>query len=181
MTRREAREQALALLFEMDFSPEAELEQLREDARLCRDEELDPYALEIAEKFRGNQAFIDAVISRYSTKWKLSRLPRTTAAILRMAICELDYMENVPAGACINEAVELAKEFSRKTGAVIAITGAIDIVADSQTAYCIYNGHPMMSRITGTGCQLSAMTAAYVAANPEMPLTAAAAAAPSRV
>ena len=111
MTRREAREQALALLFEMDFSPEAELEQLREDARLCRDDELDPYALEIAEKFRGNQAFIDAVISRYSTKWKLSRLPRTTAAILRMAICELDYMENVPAGACINEAVELAKKY----------------------------------------------------------------------
>lgn len=74
------------------------------------------------------------------------------------------------------QAVEFAKEFSRKTGAVIAITGAIDVVADSQTAYCIYNGQPMMSSITGTGCQLSAMTAAYAAANPDMPLTAAAAA-----
>lgn len=72
--------------------------------------------------------------------------------------------------------VLFAKEFSRKTGAVIAITGAIDIVADSQTAYCIHNGHPMMSRVTGTGCQLSSMTAAYIAANPDTVLTAAAAA-----
>jgi anaerobic selenocysteine-containing dehydrogenase len=53
---------------------------------------------------------------------------------------------------------------------------AIDIVADSEKAYCIRNGHPMMSSITGTGCQLSAMTAAFVTANPEHPLEAAAAA-----
>ena len=59
---------------------------------------------------------------------------------------------------------------------MIAITGAIDIVADSERAFCIYNGHPMMSSITGTGCQLSAMTAAYVTANPEAPLEATAAA-----
>ena len=74
------------------------------------------------------------------------------------------------------QAVSFAKEFARKTGAVIAITGAIDIVADGEKAYCIYNGHPMMSSITGTGCQLSAITAAYVTANPETPLEAAAAA-----
>jgi hydroxyethylthiazole kinase len=74
------------------------------------------------------------------------------------------------------KAVSFAKEFAGKTGAVIAITGAIDIVADGEKAYCIYNGHPMMSSITGTGCQLSAITAAYVTANPETPLEAAAAA-----
>ena len=81
--------------------------------------------------------------------------------------------------------VILAQLFSRNgerlgkfvyIGAVIAITGAIDIVADGKKAYCIRNGHPMMSSITGTGCQLSAMTAAYVTANPEHPLEAAAAA-----
>ena len=74
------------------------------------------------------------------------------------------------------QAAAFAKAFARKTGAVIAITGAIDIVADGETAYCIENGHPMMSSVTGTGCQLSAMTAAYVTANPEHPLEAAAAA-----
>ena len=78
--------------------------------------------------------------------------------------------ENLP------QAVSFAKAFAQKTGAVIAITGAIDIIADGEKAYCIYNGHPMMSSVTGTGCQLSAMTAAYVTANQDHPLEAAAAA-----
>ncbi|WP_312280486.1 hydroxyethylthiazole kinase [Oscillibacter sp.] len=78
--------------------------------------------------------------------------------------------ENLP------QAAAFAKAFSQKTGAVVAITGAIDLVADEHTAYCIRNGHPDMSRITGTGCQLSAMTAAYVVANPGRTLDAAAAA-----
>lgn len=76
----------------------------------------------------------------------------------------------------LDEAVDFVKAFAGKTGAVIAVTGAIDLVADSRKAYCIRNGHPMMSSITGTGCQLSAMTAAFLAANPENPLEAAAAA-----
>lgn len=73
--------------------------------------------------------------------------------------------------------IAFAKSFAKKTGAVIVITGTVDIVADSKKAYCIRNGHPMMSSVTGTGCQLSAMTAAFVTANPEYPLEAAAAAA----
>ena len=76
----------------------------------------------------------------------------------------------------LDDVVAFAKAFAAKTGAVIAITGAIDIVADQNKAYCIYNGHPVMSSITGTGCQLSAMTAAFVTANSENPLEAAAAA-----
>lgn len=72
--------------------------------------------------------------------------------------------------------VAFVKAFAKQTGAVIAVTGAIDIVADGEKAYCIRNGHPMMSSVTGTGCQLSAMTAAFVTANPKYPLEAAAAA-----
>ena len=76
----------------------------------------------------------------------------------------------------LSGAVEFAKAFAEQTGAVAAITGAIDIVADRERAYCIYNGKPMMGTITGTGCQLSAMTAAFAAANSENLLEAAAAA-----
>lgn len=76
----------------------------------------------------------------------------------------------------MDDVIAFAKAFAEKTGAVIAITGAIDIVADSNEAYCIRNGHPMMSAITGTGCQLSAMTAAFVTANPDYSLKAVAAA-----
>ncbi len=76
----------------------------------------------------------------------------------------------------LGEAVAFAKSFAKAAGAVTAITGAIDIVTDGETAYCIRNGRPEMSRITGTGCQLSALTAAFVTANPDQPLRAAAAA-----
>lgn len=67
----------------------------------------------------------------------------------------------------IESVISFAKAFSRKTGAVIAITGATDIVTDGERVCVISNGHPMMSKITGTGCMLSAMTTAYVVANPE--------------
>ena len=76
----------------------------------------------------------------------------------------------------LDDVASFAKAFSKKTGAVVVITGAIDIVADDSRAYCIRNGHAMMSSITGTGCQLSAMTAAFVSANTAHPLEAAAAA-----
>ena len=56
----------------------------------------------------------------------------------------------------LNEVISFAKKFSQETGAVIAITGAIDIVANQEKTYVITNGCAMMSRITGTGCMLSA-------------------------
>ncbi len=76
----------------------------------------------------------------------------------------------------IDEMAAFAKDFSRKTGAIIAMTGAIDVVADANTAYIIRNGKPIMSKITGTGCMLSGVVAAYCAANADAPLDAAAAA-----
>jgi len=76
----------------------------------------------------------------------------------------------------IDSVITFAKAFSKKTGAVIAITGAIDIVCDASKSYVIYNGHPMMSRITGSGCMLTAMLGAYIAANQDKPLEATAAA-----
>lgn len=72
----------------------------------------------------------------------------------------------------IDAAAQFARTFSSRTGAVIVITGAIDILADGDTAYVVTNGHPMMSRITGSGCMLSAMMTAYLTANPDSPLTA---------
>lgn len=86
------------------------------------------------------------------------------------------HMADVVTEETLPESIALAKEFSRQTKAVIAITGAIDIVADRETAYVIRNGHSMMSRVTGTGCMLSAMTTAYVVANPDHPTRAVAAA-----
>ncbi len=72
--------------------------------------------------------------------------------------------------------ITFAKGFAAKTGAIIAITGAIDLVADDERCYVIRNGRAEMSRITGTGCQLSAVMTACIVANPEHKLDAAAAA-----
>lgn len=77
----------------------------------------------------------------------------------------------------LDETIVFAKNFAKKVKAVIAISGAVDIVTDGERAFCIRNGHSLMSKITGTGCQLSALTASFLAANPEYPLEAAAAAA----
>ena len=54
-----------------------------------------------------------------------------------------------------------------KEMAVIAVPGGIDMVADENRVYAIRNGHKMMSLVTGAGCQLSALTSAYVAADKE--------------
>ena len=76
----------------------------------------------------------------------------------------------------LDEMIQFAKLLSGKTGAVIAMTGAIDIVADEEKAYAIRNGNPLMSKITGTGCMLSGVVAAYCVANSHHLLDAAAAA-----
>lgn len=78
--------------------------------------------------------------------------------------------ENLP------DMVRFAKAFSEKTGSIIAMTGEIDIVADMGKAYAVYNGHRMMSQITGTGCMLTSVMAAFLAVNPEARLEAALAA-----
>lgn len=76
----------------------------------------------------------------------------------------------------LDASVAFAKSMAARLNAVVAITGAIDLVADEKTCYVIRNGRPEMGKITGTGCQLSGLTAAYVVANPDRPLEAAAAA-----
>jgi len=76
----------------------------------------------------------------------------------------------------IESVIGLAKKLAAAHDTVIAITGATDIVADSEKAWIISNGHPIMSSITGSGCMLSAVIAAYVTANPGNAPEAAAAA-----
>ena len=76
----------------------------------------------------------------------------------------------------LDSMVTFAKNFAKSTGAVVAITGAIDLVADAEKCYVIRNGRPEMGKITGTGCQLSGMMTAFLVANPDNKTEAAAAA-----
>ena len=76
----------------------------------------------------------------------------------------------------LDSAVKFVKDFAAKSGAIVAVTGAIDIVADAERAFAIRNGSAMMGKVTGTGCMLTGVVAAWCAANPQDPLRAAAAA-----
>ena len=69
------------------------------------------------------------------------------------------------------EAVTFVKAVSKRLGAVVAVTGAIDLVSDGQQCAVIRGGREEMSRVTGTGCQLSGLAAAFlaVARNMEAP------------
>lgn len=76
----------------------------------------------------------------------------------------------------LDKSIEFVKNFAKTAGTIVAITGAIDLVSDGEKCYVIRNGRPEMGKITGTGCQLSGMLTAFVVANPENKLEAAAAA-----
>lgn len=76
----------------------------------------------------------------------------------------------------LDDAVKFAKDLAKAAGTIIAITGAIDLVSDGEKCYVIFNGRPEMGKITGTGCQLSGIMTAFLVANPDNRLEAAAAA-----
>lgn len=65
-----------------------------------------------------------------------------------------------------------ARALARRTCSIVAMTGKIDLVTDGYTVYQNHHGCPMLSRLTGSGCMLSALVTATVAANPEDPLLA---------
>ncbi|QIB69732.1 hydroxyethylthiazole kinase [Aminipila butyrica] len=76
----------------------------------------------------------------------------------------------------LTAAIAFVKAYAEQMGTIVAVTGAIDIVGDKDTAYVIRNGRPEMGKITGTGCMLTCLIAAFLSANPQEKLKAAAAA-----
>lgn len=76
----------------------------------------------------------------------------------------------------VYEIAQMAKELSIKMNSVIVVSGPIDVVADKFTAYIIRNGHPIMARITGSGCMSTALIGAFCGANKENIVEASAAA-----
>ncbi|MDR1045931.1 MAG: hydroxyethylthiazole kinase [Candidatus Adiutrix sp.] len=73
-------------------------------------------------------------------------------------------------------AAAVARNLAAALGAVVAVTGAVDALSDGQNCLLIEGGHPLMTRLTGTGCLLTAMVGAYVGANAGPPFLGTAAA-----
>ncbi|WP_213818148.1 hydroxyethylthiazole kinase [Garciella nitratireducens] len=73
---------------------------------------------------------------------------------------ERDAVENY-----LTHSISLAKKLSKQTDSVVVITGAIDVVTNGEITYIIRNGHPLMAKITGTGCMLTTVIGCYCGAN----------------
>ena len=72
-------------------------------------------------------------------------------------------------------AVEAAAQLARSTGAVVAVTGETDFITDGATTWATPWGHPVMTKVVGTGCALSALVAAFTAHAPDRLVAVAAA------
>ena len=106
-SRREARERAMGLLYECEaksLTPGEVLDDLPVPA--------EPFAAELVLGVGEHQADIDDTIRRYAQGWTLERMGAIDRAVLRIGVFELQHRPDVPTGAVISEAVELAKRFS---------------------------------------------------------------------
>lgn len=127
MNRREIREQVFKMLFQTEFYEEAEM-----------DEQIGISMEELAEKNEGKRAYIeqklreiykrreeiDALINEKATGWKTNRMAKVDLALIRLAVYEIRYEEDIPTGVAINEAVELAKTYS-SDGAPSFVNGVL--------------------------------------------------------
>jgi transcription antitermination protein NusB len=117
-TRRKAREAALQFLFQEDFCDKNPLDVAKLEQRLelfCSlyqvNRKAKEYTRELLEKTLRNRDHIDDLIRQSATNWRLERIAYTDRNILRIAVCEMVYVEEVAHQIAINEAVEIAKRF----------------------------------------------------------------------
>lgn len=111
MTRHEAREQALDIIFERLFKDEP-LPETIELAKEAREITPNEFTQKLTEGVCEHLDEIDQKIEQYSIGWSKSRLSRVVLSILRLSVFEICYLKETPVSVCINEAVELAKKFA---------------------------------------------------------------------
>lgn len=113
MTRKEAREHCFKLMFEYEVQKKDVQTMLsyflENELALANQTE---YVETLLDKATENIAVIDEVIEKNSTDWHITRLPKVTLAVLRVAVCEMLYMDDIPDSISINEAVTLAKTYN---------------------------------------------------------------------
>lgn len=120
MGRREQREQIFKLLFRIEFNEKEDMpEQLRlffEEAEETVAESDEQYITAKYNKIMEKLSQIDALLNEKAEKWTTDRMGKAELTILRLAVYEILYDEEVPTGVAINEAVELAKKFGQDNG-----------------------------------------------------------------
>lgn len=116
MKRAQQREQAFILIFEKLFS-DIDDQELIEIYNENFDDPVCMYAKTLLNGVSEHAAEIDSIISDHSSGWKISRISKVDLAVLRLAIYEIDHVNDVPDEVCVNEAVELTKKYAAPSDA----------------------------------------------------------------
>ena len=128
MTRHESRELAFILIFEKSFQTDISITELIDSAAELELFEQNDFAEGLAKKVYLNLEEIDGAINENLVGWSAKRISRVTRAILRLAVCEMLYSEDMPVGVAINEAVEIAKKYASQEDASY-INGVLGTIA----------------------------------------------------
>lgn len=127
ISRYKMREQAFILCFESLFS-DADIDELADNAGDARDEFLSDYAINCVKGIKEHQDQIDEnIASNLKSGWKLNRISKVSLAIMRVAIYEMMYLEDIPVSVSINEAVVLSKKYAAEddTAFINGVLGAV--------------------------------------------------------
>ncbi|MBD7914488.1 transcription antitermination factor NusB [Clostridium sp. Sa3CUN1] len=128
MNRKRSREIAMELLFGMTLSKntlEETIENFLEDYEMKLNTIDLEYIKKILEDIEKNKETIDKKIEDALTNWKIDRISKINLSILRLAIGEMLYIEDVPEKVAINEAIEMTKKYSDEKS-VSFINGVLD-------------------------------------------------------
>lgn len=112
MTRAQEREQAFILIFERAFNMDTDVDDIIGYAVEARLLEPSVFSVSLFKQTYEKLPEIDAVIEKYAIGWKIDRLSKVTLSVLRLAICEILFVDSIPHGVSANEAVELAKKYA---------------------------------------------------------------------
>ena len=132
LERSRARRQALHILYQREVTGQPASRILAEKTYIV-DEDGEPGAFcgVLAVGTEEHMDEIDRLVSDVSENWAVSRMPLVDRNILRMAVFELVYLDEVPASVTINEAVELAKTFGGEDSSKF-VNGVLGRIADQQ-------------------------------------------------
>ena len=127
MNRREIREQIFKMLFQAEFYESGEMDeqmQISVDELEETNEGKRNYIEQKLRRIYSLREEIDALINEKATGWKTGRMAKVDLTLIRLAVYEIRYEEDIPAGVAINEAVELAKVYS-SDGAPSFVNGVL--------------------------------------------------------
>lgn len=121
MSRRELREQIFKFIFRVEFNDRDEMKQQQElfmsDDELVISEKDSAYIIDKSNKILEKLDEIDEMINAQAKGWTTERMSKVDLTIIRVAVYEIKFDEDVPTGVAINEAVELAKKFGQEESA----------------------------------------------------------------